>query len=149
MDGHVRDQHREFFIRLRQPPRRRLRLPTPFAREMELDPPQTLRLHMRGCGNGGTRVDVNFPAPHVMYLCRGWKMFARVHSLTAGLVLYFQLMENGLLSVKVFGDLGTRLKCCVESSSNDEESSLSGSDEEDSDSDDEGVERRDADPDSD
>ena len=56
-------------------------------------------------------------------------------------------MENGLLSVKVFGDLGTRLKCCVESSSDDEDSSSSGSDEEDSDSDDEGVERRDADPD--
>ena len=61
MEGHVGDQPREFFIRLRRPPRRRLRLPTPFAREMELDPPQTLRLHMRGCGNGGTRVDVDFP----------------------------------------------------------------------------------------
>ena len=57
------------------------------------------------------------------------------------LVLYFKLMENGLLSVKVFGDFGTRLKCCVESSSNDEDSSSSGSDEEDSDSDDEGSGR--------
>ena len=116
---------------------------------MELDPPQTLRLHIRGCGNGGTRVDVDFPASHVMYLPHGWKTFARVHSLTVGLVLYFKLMEGGLLSVKVFGDLGTRLKCCVESSSDDEDSSSSRSDEEDSDSDDEGVERRDADPDSD
>ena len=147
MEGHIGDRPREFFIGLRRPPRRRLRLPTPFAREMELDPPQTLRLHMRGCGNGGTRVDVDFPAPHVMYLRRGWKTFARVHSLTAGLVLYFKLMEGGLLSVKVFGDLGTRLKCCVESSSDDEDSSSSGSDEEDSDSDDEGVERQDADSD--
>ena len=103
---------------------------------------------MRGCGNGGTRVDVDFPAPHVMYLCRGWKMFTRIHSLSAGLVLYFKLMEDGLLSVKVFGDLGTRLKC-LESSSDDEDSFSSGSDEEDSYSDDEGVERRDADPDSD
>ena len=84
-----------------------------------------------------------------MYLRRGWKTFTRIHSLTAGLVLYFKLMEGGLLSIKVFGDLGTRLKCCVESSSNDEDSSSSGSDEEDSDSNDEGVERRDADPDSD
>ena len=113
---------------------------------MELDPPQTIRLHIRGCGNGGTWVDVDFPAPHVMYLRRGWKTFARVHSLTAGLVLYFKLMENGLLSIKVFGDLGTRLKCCMESSSDNEDSSSSGSDEEDSDSDDEGVERRDSDP---
>ena len=149
MEGHVGDQPREFFIRLRRPPRLRLRLPTPFAQEMELDPPQTLRLHMRGCGNGGTWVDVDFPSPHVMYLRRGWKTFARIHSLTAGLVLYFKLMEGGLLSVKVFGDLGTRLKCCVERSSDDEDSSSSGSDEEDSDSDDEGVEWRDADLDSD
>ena len=78
--------------------------PTPFALEMELDPPQTLRLHMRGCGNGDMRVDVDFPAPHVIYLRRGWKTFARIHSLTVGLVLYFKLMEGGLLSVKVFGD---------------------------------------------
>ena len=110
---------------------------------MELDPPQTLRLHMRGCGNDDTWVDVDFPAPHVMYLRRGWKTFARVHSLTSGLVLYFKLMEGGLLSVKVFGDLGTRLKCCVESSSDDEDSSSSGSDEEDSGSDDEGSRRQD------
>ena len=113
---------------------------------MERDPPETLKLHMRGCGNGGTRVDVDFPAPRVMYLRRGWKTFARIHSLTAGLVLYFKLMEDNLLSVKVFKDLGTRLKCCVESSSDDEDSSSSGSDEVDSDSDDEGVERRDSDP---
>ena len=104
---------------------------------MELDPPQTLRLHMRGYGNGDTLVDVDFPAPHVMYLRRGWKTFARIHSLTEGLVPYFKLMENGLLSVKVFGDFGTRLKCCMESSSDDEDSSR-GSDEEDSDSADEG-----------
>ena len=48
----------------------------------------------------------------------------------AGLVLYFKLMENGLLSVKVFGDLGTCLKCCVESSSDDGNTSSSESDEE-------------------
>ena len=147
MEGHVWDQPREFFIKLRRPPRRRLRLPTPCIEEMELDPPQTLRLHMRGCGTGGMRVDVDFSAPHVMYLRHGWKTFARIHSLTVGLALYFKLMEGGLLSVKVFGDLGTRLKCCVESSSNDEDSSSSRSEEEDSDSDDEGVERQDADSD--
>ena len=110
---------------------------------MELDPPQALRLHMRGCGNGGTRVDVDFPAPHVMYLYLGWKTFARIHNLTVGLILYFKLMEGGLLSVKIFGDLGTRLKCCVESSFDDEDSSSSGSDEEDSGSDDKGSRRQD------
>ena len=140
MEGHVRDQPREFFIRLRRPPRRRLRFPTPFAQEMELDPAQTLRLDMRGCGNGGTRVDVDFPAPHVMYLRRGWKTFARIHSMTAGLVLYFKLMEDGLLSVKIFGEFRTCLKCCVESSSDgdsdDGNSSSSESDEQDSGADD-------------
>ena len=149
MEGHVGDQPREFFIRLYKPVRGRLRLPPPFAREMELDPPQALRLHTRGCGNGSMRVDVDFTAPHVMYLRRGWKTFARAHSLSEGLILHFKLMENGLLSVMVFEDSGTRLKCCVESSSDDEDSSSSGSDEEDSDSDDEGVERGDADLDSD
>ena len=96
---------------------------------------------MRGCGNGGTRVDVDFPTPHVMYLRCGWKMFTRTHSFMAELVLYINLMEGSLLSIKVVGDLGTRLKCCVESSSDDEYSSSSGSDEEGSDSDDESVER--------
>ena len=71
------------------------------------------------------------------------KTFARIHSLTVGLVLYFKLMEDGLLSVKVFGDLGTRLKCCVESSSDDEDSPSSESDKEDSSSDDEGSGRQD------
>ena len=139
MECHVGDQPREFFIRLRWPPRRRLRLPAPFSREMERDRPQSLRLHMRGCGNGGTWVDVDFPTPRVMYLRRGWKTFARIHSLTAGLVLYFKLMEDGLLSVKVFREFGTRLKCCVESSSDDEDSS----DEVDSGNDDEGRGRQD------
>lgn len=98
---------------------------------------------MRGYGNGDTQVIVDFPAPHVMYLHRGWKTFARIHSLTAGLILYFNLMEDSLLSVKVFRDLGTRLKCCIESSSDDEDSSSSESDEEGSDSGDEGSRRED------
>ena len=64
---------------------------------------------MRGCGNGSMWVDVDFPAPHVMYLRRGWKTFARAHSLSEGLVLHFKLMENGLLSVKLWA-LGNSLK---------------------------------------
>ena len=138
MEGHAGDNPCKFLVRLRHPPRRRLRLPTPFAREMELDPPQALRLHMRGCGNSGTWADVEFPAPHVMYLHRGWKTFARLHSLTDGLTLHFKLMEGGLLSVKIFGHFGTRVRCCVESSSDDEDSSSSESGEEDNGSDDEG-----------
>ena len=110
---------------------------------MELDPPESLRLHMRGCGISGTRVRVDFPAPHAMYLRRGWKTFARLHSLTDGLTLHFKLMEDGHLSVKVFGHLGTRARCCMESSSDDEDSSSNEGDEEDSDNDDEGGGRQD------
>src|SRR3954464_12493646 len=117
MEGHVGDDPYVVFVRLRRPPRRRLHLPTPFAREMELDPPESLRLHMRGCWISGTWVRVDFPAPHVMYLRRGWKTFAHIHRLTEGLTLHFKLMEGGLLSVKVFGLFGPRARCCVENSS--------------------------------
>ena len=86
---------------------------------------------MKGCGGGGTRVDVHFPAPHVMYLRRGWKTFTRIHSLTAR------------LSIKVFEDSGTRLKCCMESSSYDEDSSSSENDKEDSCIDEEGSRQED------
>ena len=143
MEGHTRDNPCEFFIRLHQQPRRRLRLPTPFAREMELDPSQALRLHMRGCGNSGTWADVEFPAPHVMYLLRGWKTFARIHSLMEGLTLHFKLMESGLLSAKAFGHFRTRVRCCMESSSDDEDSSSSEGDEEDNGSNDKGSGRQD------
>ncbi|KAM3330095.1 hypothetical protein ACQJBY_026850 [Aegilops geniculata] len=138
MEGHVGDQPREFIIRLYRPLCGHLHLPTPFAREMELEQPRALRLHMRGCGNGGMRVDVDFPAPHVMYLRCGWKTFARPHGFSEGHVLQFKLMENGLLSVKIFGRSGGRLGCCAESSTNDESSSSSESDEEDNDGDDDG-----------
>ena len=143
MEVHIGDDPCEFFVRLRQAPRHRLRLPAPFARAMEVEPPETLRLHMRGCGISGTRVRVAFPAPNVMYLDRGWKTFARIHNLTEGFTLHFKLMEGDLLSVKAFGCFGTRAKCCVDSSSDSEGSSSSESDEEESDSDDEGSGRRD------
>ena len=110
------------------------------------DSPESLHLRMRGCGIGGTRVDVYFLAPDKMYLGRGWKTFARIHRLTAGLTLHFKLMEGGLLAVKVFGCFGTRARCCVESSSDSEGASSGESDEEGSDGDggdDEDVRRRD------
>ena len=63
--------------------------------------------------------------------------------MTEGLTLHFKLMESGLLSVKIFGHFGTRVRCCVESSSDDEDSSLNESDGEDSSNDDEGSGRQD------
>src|SRR3954463_13733613 len=129
---HLGDDPCEFIIRLRRAPRRHLRLPAPFANVLEVERPETLNLRMRGCGISGTRVHVESRAPGVMCLGRGWKTFARIHSL-----------EGDLLSVKVFGDLGTRARCCVDSSSDSEGSSSSESGEEGSDSDDEGSGRRD------
>ena len=123
MEGHVGDTLLEFIVRLREPPRSRLRLPTPFARVMEVEQPHGVKLHMRGCCNGNMQVDVEFPAPHVMLLCCGWKTFARAHSLLEGRILHFKLMENGLLSVKVFGSSGIHLGCCMESSTYDQSSS--------------------------
>ena len=143
MDGHVGEQPLEFFILLYKRVSGHLCLPTPFAWVMEQDSPQAFRLHMRGCGNGSMWVNVGFPRPNVMYLHHGWKTFAHAHSLSEGHILHFKLMENGLLSVKVFGDFGTHLKCCVESSSDDEDSSSSESGKEDSGSDDEGSGRQD------
>jgi hypothetical protein len=93
-------------------------------------------------------VDVDFPAPHVMYFCRGWKTFACAHSLSEGHVLHFKLMEDGFLSVKVFGSSGARLGCCAESSTDGESSSSSDSDKEDSDGDDDGTDREGDDSDS-
>ena len=78
-------------------------------------------------------MDVDFPTPHVMYLHRGYKTFAHAHSFSEGHVLQFKLMENGLISIKIFGRSGGRLGCCVNSSNNDESSSSSKSDEEDND----------------
>ena len=63
--------------------------------------------------------------------------------MTDGLALHFKLMEGGLLSVKIFGHFGTRVRCCVESSSDNEDSSSSKSGKEDNFSDDEGSERQD------
>ena len=64
---------------------------------------------MPGYGNGSTWVNVGFPRPHIMYLRHGRKTLAHAHSLSEGHVLHFKLMENGLLSIKVFGSSGIRL----------------------------------------
>ena len=87
LEGHVGDQPQEFIIRLYKPLCGHLRLPTPFVREMDPKQPRALRLHMRGCGNGIMRVDVDFPTPHVMYLLRGWRTFAHAHSISEGHIL--------------------------------------------------------------
>jgi hypothetical protein len=97
---------------------------------LEVGQPPRLRLRTEGCCNGDMWANTGFPAPHVMVLRRGWKTFARAHSLAEGHILHFNLVESDLFSVKVFGRSGIRLGCCAESSTNDEGSSSSDSDEE-------------------
>ena len=94
---------------------------------------------MRGFCNGSMLTDIEFPAPHVMLLRRGWKTFTHSDSLAAGQVLHFKLMDATLLSVKVFGRSGARLGCCAESSAYEESSSSSDCNKEDSDGDDDGA----------
>ena len=105
---------------------------------MNVEQPLGLRLHMRGYCNGIIWADIEFPAPHVILLRHGWNTLARAHSLAAGHVLHFKLMDATPLSVKVFGHLGACLRCCAESSTDDKNSSSSGSNEEDSGDDDDG-----------
>ena len=115
-------------MQLREPLHSRLRLPEAFARVLEIDQPPRLRLHMKGCCHGDMWVNTRFPSPHVMFLCRGWKTFARAICLLDGHILIFKLTESDLLSVKVFGRTGLRLRCCAESSTDDESSSSSDGD---------------------
>nr|XP_020192232.1 B3 domain-containing protein Os03g0212300-like [Aegilops tauschii subsp. strangulata] len=148
MEGHIGDQPWRFIIRLYKPLCVHLCLPTPFAREMELEQLRVVRLHIRGCGNDSMWVDIDFPTPHVMYLRHGWNTFVRAHGFSEGHVLQFKFMESGLLSAKIFGRSGGCLGCCAESSIDDESSSSRGSDEEDSDGDDDGSGRQGDDSDS-
>ena len=110
MGGHIGDQPYEFFIRLYRAVRSSLRLPTPFTRVMVRESPQSLRLHMRGCGNGNIWADIEFSCPRVMYLHQGWKTFACAYSLTEGHVLHFKLMDNSLLSITVLRELRNLLR---------------------------------------
>ncbi|KAE8774153.1 L-ascorbate oxidase-like protein [Hordeum vulgare] len=75
---------------------------------------------------------VEYPKRHSMLLGRGWKAFARAHSLKDGHILRFKLAEENMLSVKFYGRSGVRVSCCEESSSGAECPYSSKSDEEDS-----------------
>ena len=96
---------------------------------------------VRGRGRGRVlAADMEFLETHFKFLRRGWKTFARAHSLAAAYILHLKLMDTTLLSIKVFGRSGARLGCCAESSIDDESSSSSDSDEEDTNGKDDGAE---------
>ncbi|KAE8810743.1 l-ascorbate oxidase-like protein [Hordeum vulgare] len=136
LSGHTEGTALEFVVRLREPPYGRLRLPPPFARVMEVKKPHGMWLRVQGCCNGTVYADVEYPTHCVMFLRRGWKIFVHAHNFMAGHVLRFKLVEADMLSVKIYGDLGSRLGCCEESSSDAESSSSSDSNEEGSANDD-------------
>ncbi|KAE8810762.1 l-ascorbate oxidase-like protein [Hordeum vulgare] len=117
LSGHTEGTALEFVVGLRSTPHICLGLPRPFAKVMEVDKPQGVWLHIHGCRNGAVYAGVEYPAPRVMFLRRGWKTFARAHNFMAGHVLCFKLVEADMFSVKIYGHLGGRLGCCEESSS--------------------------------
>ncbi|KAE8781111.1 l-ascorbate oxidase-like protein [Hordeum vulgare] len=123
----------EFVVELHGVLRGHLHLPRPFARVMEVAKPPVLWLRAYGCSHGAMQVHVEYLKRRSMLLGRGWKAFARTHSLEDGHVLRFKLAKNDMLSIKFYGRSGVHLGCCEESSSGAECPSSNDSDEEDSD----------------
>ncbi|KAE8797228.1 l-ascorbate oxidase-like protein [Hordeum vulgare] len=97
---------------------------------MEAAKPPVLWLRPYGCSHGAMQVQVEYPKRHALLLRRGWKAFARAHSLEDGHILRFNLAEYTMLSIKFYGCSGVRLGYCEESSSGAECPSSSNSDEE-------------------
>ncbi|KAE8806336.1 L-ascorbate oxidase-like protein [Hordeum vulgare] len=121
----------EFIVEMNDIPRGHLHLPRPFARAMEDAKPSALWLRAYGCSHNAMQVHVEYPKRHSMLLGRGWKAFARDHSLKDGHILCFKLAEDNMISIKFYGRLGVRLGCFEDSLSGTECPSSSDSDEED------------------
>ncbi|KAE8803698.1 l-ascorbate oxidase-like protein [Hordeum vulgare] len=130
--GHSDGTALEFVVELHDVPRGHLHLPRPFARAMESAKPPVLWLRAYSCSHGAMQVHVEYPKRRSMLLGRGWKAFARAHSLKDGHVPRFKLVEDNMLSIKFYGRSSVCLGCYEESSSGAEYPSSSDSDEEDS-----------------
>ncbi|KAE8820940.1 l-ascorbate oxidase-like protein [Hordeum vulgare] len=98
----------------------------------------TLWLRMHGCGNGVVPVVAERTRPQTVFLSRGWKSFARAHSLWDRHVLCFKKVAENTLFVKLYRSSGARLGCCEESSSGIESLSSCENSEERTDDDDSG-----------
>ncbi|KAE8776486.1 L-ascorbate oxidase-like protein [Hordeum vulgare] len=77
--------------------------------------------------------------PRLLFLGRGWKSFARAHSLWDGHVVRLKMMADNLLSIKIYESSGARLSCCEESSSGTESTSSREGDEDGTDGSDNGY----------
>ncbi|KAE8792912.1 hypothetical protein D1007_32414 [Hordeum vulgare] len=63
-----------------------------------------------------------------MLLKRGWKSFALTLVLKEGHVLHFKFDGVAMLFMKIFGEAGNRLGCCMDSDRSGGGSSFSGND---------------------
>ncbi|KAE8803927.1 L-ascorbate oxidase-like protein [Hordeum vulgare] len=100
---------------------------------MSEETPSMLRLRVHRYGNNTVPVTMEQPGLRLLFLGRGWKSFARAHNLRDGHVLRFKMMEDNLVSVKIYGSSGARLGYCEESSSGTDIASFRESDEDGSD----------------
>ncbi|KAE8795726.1 L-ascorbate oxidase-like protein [Hordeum vulgare] len=96
---------------------------------MEASRPPVWWLRAHDCSHGAMQACMEYPKRHSMLLWRGWKTFARAHSLEDGHILRFKLPDENMLSVKFYERRGVRLGCCEEGSSGAECPSSSDSDE--------------------
>ena len=128
----------EFVLELHDQPRSWLRLPRPFAREMEGRHLHGLWLRVDGCCNGPMWVTIETSNNGITYLTHGWKSFARAHCLGQGHLLHFKLDGPDMLVMKFFGASGAHLECCAESSSDSDTTSSSDAEDDDNDGDDDG-----------
>ncbi|KAE8798310.1 l-ascorbate oxidase-like protein [Hordeum vulgare] len=96
---------------------------------MEAAKRPVLWLRAHGCSHAAMQARVEYLKRHSMLVGRGWKSFARAHSLEDWHILHFKLAEVNMLSVKFYGRKGVRLDCCEEGSSSAECPSSSNSNE--------------------
>ncbi|KAE8793573.1 l-ascorbate oxidase-like protein [Hordeum vulgare] len=105
LDGHSDGMALEFVMELRGVPQGHFHLPLPFARAMEAARPPVLWLRAYRCSHSAMQVHVEYVKRHTMLLRRGWKAFARAHSLEDGHILRFKLAEDNMIAVKFLREL--------------------------------------------
>ncbi|KAE8774393.1 hypothetical protein D1007_53225 [Hordeum vulgare] len=81
--------------------------------------------------NGPAWVAIDLSLGSTMFLMRRWKSSARSRSLGLEHLLHFRIDEDAMLTVMFLGSSGSRLECCVESSSGSDLDTSSKSDNDD------------------
>ena len=128
--GHTAVVAHEFLVGLHAPLRSWLRLPESFAEVFGGHPPAGLWLQKDDCANGPSWVHAGHDSSGRLVLMQGWKTFARSQKLEHEQILHFCFNGEDTLFVKIFGYLGGRAGCCLESESSGEDDSSSSEEEE-------------------